>query len=153
MEYHGLRQHPKLKHIWETFYNNEMGRLWQGVCRGDKGPERQRVAGLDTFRVVKIFDITHAGVKAMPSSELYAKSAHRRKIPTGLRSMLPVSISLPTMTLTHQSHRSGPAYYNSVLLQLDAKFACFDAADFYPQKPMTCPEYVRIKCTDIPEEF
>ena len=42
---------------------------------------------------------------------------------------------------------------NSVLSRPGAKFACFDAANFYLQTPMARPEYVRIKYTDIPAEL
>ena len=52
MEYRELRQHPKLKHIWETSYANEMGRLCQGIDRGEKGPKWQWVAGTETFRAI-----------------------------------------------------------------------------------------------------
>ena len=42
---------------------------------------------------------------------------------------------------------------NSVLSRPGAKFACFDAANFYLQTPMARPEYVKIKYSDIPDEF
>ena len=42
---------------------------------------------------------------------------------------------------------------NSVLSRPGARFACFDAANFYLQTPMDRPEYVRIKYSDIPDEF
>ena len=43
---------------------------------------------------------------------------------------------------------------NSVLSRPGAKFACFDAANFYLQTPeMARKEYVRVKYADIPHEF
>ena len=43
---------------------------------------------------------------------------------------------------------------NSVLSRRGAKFACFDAANFYLQTPeMEQKEYVRIKYADIPQDF
>ena len=43
---------------------------------------------------------------------------------------------------------------NSVLSRRGAKFACFDAANFYLQTPeMERKEYVRIKYADIPQDF
>ena len=53
LEYRQLKKHPRLGPIWNTSYSNEMGRLCQGVGRGDKGPKKQRVEGTDTFRVIK----------------------------------------------------------------------------------------------------
>ena len=57
MEYRELRRHLKLKCIWETSYTNKMGRLRQGVSRGDKDAKQQRVAGTGTYRVIRFSDI------------------------------------------------------------------------------------------------
>ena len=42
---------------------------------------------------------------------------------------------------------------NSVISRKGARFACIDITNFYLDTPMEDPEYVRIKITDIPEEF
>ena len=42
---------------------------------------------------------------------------------------------------------------NSVLSRSNARFVCFDAANFYLQTPMANPEYVRIKLLAIPQEI
>ena len=42
---------------------------------------------------------------------------------------------------------------NSVLSRRNAKFACFDIANFYLMTPLDRPEYMRIKISDIPQEF
>ena len=42
---------------------------------------------------------------------------------------------------------------NSVLSCLNERFVCFDAKNFYLQTPMDRSEYVRIKLSDIPQEF
>ena len=42
---------------------------------------------------------------------------------------------------------------NSVLSRYNARFVCFDAANFYLQTPMANPEYVRIKLSAIPQEI
>ena len=42
---------------------------------------------------------------------------------------------------------------NSVLSCCNARFFCFDAKNFYLQTPMDQPDYVRIKLSDIPQEF
>ena len=43
--------------------------------------------------------------------------------------------------------------FDSVLLRPGAKFTTFDICNFYLQTPLDRPEYVRIKLSDIPEEF
>ena len=42
---------------------------------------------------------------------------------------------------------------NSVISCPGAKFACFDVKNFNLDMPLEEPEYVRIKLTDIPQEF
>ncbi len=42
---------------------------------------------------------------------------------------------------------------NNVLSRPGAKFACFGVKNFYLDTPMDRPEYVRIKASDIPQEF
>ena len=42
---------------------------------------------------------------------------------------------------------------NSVISRKGARFACIDIKNFYLHTPMEDPKYVRIKITDIPEEF
>ena len=57
LEYRQLKRHPKLARTWQHFYSNNMGRLYQCVRRGTKGPKSQRVAGKDTFCVMRYADI------------------------------------------------------------------------------------------------
>ena len=57
LEYRQLRRNPKFKDIWESSYSNELGRLRQGVGTGTKGPKKQRVAGTDTYRLIRFNDI------------------------------------------------------------------------------------------------
>ena len=42
---------------------------------------------------------------------------------------------------------------NSVLSRHNARFLCFDAANFHLQTPLVNPEYVRIKLSAIPQFF
>ena len=53
LEWRQLRNHPRLKILWKQLYTNELGRLCQGVGKGKDGPKKQRVAGSDTFFVIK----------------------------------------------------------------------------------------------------
>ena len=57
MEYRQLHQHSNYRHIWETSYFNELGRLCQGIGRGDNGPKKQCVAGTETFKFIRYEDI------------------------------------------------------------------------------------------------
>ena len=155
MEYKQLRQHPTLRRIWETSYCNEMGRLCQGIGSGEKGPNHQRVAGTDTFRVIKFFDIPKgrrpdiAFVRVVCEVRPQKSDPNRTRITVaGGNITVEYDIGTPTADLNLVK-----MMINSVLSRPGAQFACFDAANFYLQTPMARPEYVRIKYADIPEEF
>ena len=42
---------------------------------------------------------------------------------------------------------------NSVLSRKGAKFITYDIRNYYLVTPLNYPEYVKIKLTDIPQEF
>ena len=155
LEYRQLRRHPKLKHIWETSYSNEMGRLCQGIGQGDKGPKRQRVTGTDTFRAIKYCNIPHdrrrnvAFVRVVCEVREQKADPNRTRITVaGGHIVVDYDIGTPSADLNLVK-----LLLNSVLSRPGAKFACFDAANFYLQTPMAKSEYVKIKYSDIPEEF
>ena len=43
--------------------------------------------------------------------------------------------------------------FNSVLSQRNARFACFDIKNFYLGTPLDHPGFVKIRLTNIPQEF
>ena len=57
LEFRQLRRHPKYKKIWDTSYENELGRLYQSVGKDPSNPMIQRVEDTNTFRVVRYEDI------------------------------------------------------------------------------------------------
>ena len=57
IQYRQLRKHRNFAHIWNTSYANELGRLFQGVYKGSKGPKNQLVEGTNTFRITIFEDI------------------------------------------------------------------------------------------------
>ena len=52
-----LRRHLRLKKTWDTSYTNELGRLCQGVDKETAGPNKHRMIGTSTFRVIDYNDI------------------------------------------------------------------------------------------------
>ncbi len=44
-------------------------------------------------------------------------------------------------------------HLNSVILTKGAPYCTIDLKDLYLMTPMTCPEYMRMKIKDLPEEF
>jgi hypothetical protein len=43
--------------------------------------------------------------------------------------------------------------FNSVISTPGARFMTMDIANFYLMTPLLCPEYIRIKLTDLPDEI
>ena len=156
LEYRHLKRHPTLSSTWQHSYSNEMGRLCQGVGRGTKGPKRQRVAGTDKFRVIRYADISRdrkneiAHVKVVCEVQLQKTDPNRTRITVaGNRILYPGNVGTPTASLDLVK-----LMLNSVLSRPGARFACFNAANFYLQTPeMNRKEYVRIKFDNIPDEF
>ena len=156
LEYRHLKHHPKLSATWLQSYSNEMGRLCQGVGKGEQGPNKQRVKGTDTFRVTKYEDIPHdrrrdiAHVRVVCEVRPQKEDPNRTRITVaGGNIKCDFDIGTPTASLDLVK-----LMINSVLSRPGAKFACFDAGNFYLQTPeMERKEYVRIKYADIPQEF
>ena len=156
LEYRQLKRHPKLAPIWSNSYSNEMGRLCQGVGNGDKGPSNQRVKGNDTFRVTRHADIPKDRRKKIAHVRVVCEVRPNKADPNrvritvaGNRICYPSDVGTSTTSLDLVK-----LMLNSVVSRPGAKFACFDAANFYLQTPeMDRYEYVRIKYDDIPQEF
>ena len=66
----------------------------------------------------------------------------------GSKITVPYDVSTPTGSLELVK-----LMINSVLSRRKAKFACFDLENFYLDTPMEDPKYVRVKITDLPQEF
>ena len=52
LEHRQLRLHHKYQQIWNASYFNMLGRLFQVIGKGSKGPKNQHIEGTDTFRVI-----------------------------------------------------------------------------------------------------
>ena len=66
----------------------------------------------------------------------------------GNRITFPSDVGTPTASL-----ELAKLVFNSVLSRPGAKFTTFDICNFYLQTPLDRPEYVRVKLSDIPDEF
>ena len=155
LEHRQLRCHPDHKNTWDTSYTNELGQLCQGIGKHPSNPTQQRVVGTDSFRTIYYQDIPH----------------DRRADVTYPRVVCEVRPQKEDMNRTHITIGGNRICYpgdtgtktgllelvklvlNSVLSTRDGKFACFDLKNFYLGTPLDRPEYVRIKITDIPQEF
>ena len=85
MEYRQLRQHPKYKDIWEQLYSNELGRLCQCTGHGTAGPKKKRVAGTETFQVIKHGDITKLRLKEVTYTKVVCEVRPQKEDPKRMR--------------------------------------------------------------------
>ena len=133
-----------------------MGRLCQGVGKGEKGDKKQRVAGTDTFRTIKFVDIPRDRRRDIAHVRVVCEVRPGKDDPNQTRITVAggniqcsYDIGTPTASLDLVK-----LMLNSVLSRPGAKFACLDAKNFYLQTPeMEKKEYVRIKYADVPQEF
>lgn len=114
-----------------------------------------RVAGTDTFRPIKYDDIPVDRRREITYTKVVClirpnkADPNRTRITIGdNRICYPGDVGTPTGSLELVK-----LMVNSVVSRRNAKFACFDIANFYLATPLDRPEYVRIKIDDIPQEF
>ena len=155
LEYSKLRKDPGYAPIWNPSFSNELGRLCQGVGKGTKGPKKYRVAGTDMFRVMHYHDIPKYKLKDVCHTMLVCEYRPQKEDPNrthitvaGGHIKYPGDLGTPTGSLELVK-----IIINSVLSRCNARFVCFDAANFYLQTLMANPEYVRIKLSAIPQEI
>ena len=155
LEHRQLRRHPKYREIWDTSYGNELGRLCQGIGRDPTDPTKQRVEGTDTFRPIKYDDIPHDRRIDVTYPRVVCEVRPQKEDPNrtritigGNRICYPGDCGTKTGSL-----ETVKLVINSVLSRPNAKFACYDISNFYLGTPLDRPEYVRIKLSDIPQDF
>ena len=155
MEYRQLRRHPKYKHILETSYCNELGRICQGIGIGDNGPKKQRVAGTETFKVIRYEDIPQDRRREVCHTKVVCEVRPHKEVPDRKRITIvgnliiyPGGVGTPTASLELIK-----LILNGVLSRPGAKFACFDVKYLYLATPMESSEYARINIEYVPQEF
>ena len=155
LQYRQLRKHPKFARIWNTSYANKLGWLCQGIGKGSKGTRQQRVEGTNTFKLIKFSDISQdRRYEICPTMVVCEVKSHKedpnrtRITVAGSQISYPGNVGTPTGSLDLVK-----LIINRVLSHRNAHFVSFNLKNFYLQTPMDWSEYVRIKLSDIPQEF
>jgi hypothetical protein len=145
---------PCYKTTWDTSYANKLGRLCQGIGSGPT-PNSQRVAGTDTFCLIDYNDIPlhkHKEIcHTMVICEVHPEKDNpdRTRITIGgNRICYPGNIGTNMALLELVK-----LLLNSVVSRKGACFSTIDIKNFYVDTPMPDPKYVRIKISDILDEF
>ena len=123
--------------------------------RADNGIKKQRVAGTETFRVIRYKDVPAHRRKEVTYTKVVCEvrpqkdDPNRTQITIGHnRIIYPGNVATPISSL-----KLTKIIINSVLFRHRVKFACFDVKKLACKNPMDRSEYVKIKITDIPAEF
>jgi hypothetical protein len=154
LEHRQLRRDPKFKPTWDTSYANKLGRLCHGIGVGPK-PNSKRVEGTNTFFRIDYNDIPVHKRKEICHTLVVCEVRPEKDDPDrtritigGSRICYPGDVGTNTASL-----KLVKILLNSVLSRKGARFSTIDLKNFYLDTPMPDPEYVRIKMSDIPEEF
>ncbi len=140
--------------MWDRLYANELGRLCQGIGTGNKEGET-RVAGTNTFHLITFADIPHHKRKEIIYTKVVCEIGEGKDDENSTRitvggSLIRYPGDLGTNTASLELIK---LMINSIISRKGARFACIEIKNFYLDMPMEDPEYVRIKISDIPEEF
>jgi hypothetical protein len=154
LEHRQLRCNPKFKPVWDTSYANELGRLCQGFGTG-ASHKSKRVEGTNIFFLINYNDILAHKCKEICHTLVVCEVRpekddpdHTRITIGGSRICYPVDVGMNTASLELVK-----ILLNSALSQKGVRLSTIDLKKIYLDTPMPDPEYVRIKMTDIPDEF
>jgi hypothetical protein len=154
LEHRQLRRDPKFKPVWDKSYANELGRLCQEIGTG-ASPTSKRVEGTNTLFLINYNDIPTHKRKEICHTLVVCEVRPEKDDPDrtritigGSRICYPGDVGTNTASLEFVK-----ILLNSVLSRKGARFSTINLKNFYLDTPMADPEYVRIKMTDIPNEF
>ena len=154
LEYRQIRKHPAFHKIWNKSYSNKLGRICQGIGTSTRGSVK-RAKGTNTFFLIRFEDIPADRRKEITYTKVVCKVRPEKTAPNrtgitigGNQIFFPGNVGTPTASLELVK-----LVFNCVLSRPGAKFASFDISNFDLYTPLDCPEYVRVKLSDIPNEF
>ena len=137
LQYRRLRKHPKFVHIWNTSYENELGRLCQGIGKGSKVPRQQRVEITNNFRLIKFADIPQDRRHEICHSMMVCEVKPQKEDPnltritvTGSQICYPGDVGTPTSSLNLVK-----LIINSVLSRRNTRIVSFDLKKLLSPNP------------------
>jgi hypothetical protein len=146
MEMRHLLRNPKYTKIWGKLYTKELGRLAQGVS-GTKGT--------DTIVFIKYNKILLDRRRHITYGKMVVTYQPEKDNPNQTR------LTVGGNWIVHHGNVSTPMvkmmtvqmHLNSMILTKGAGYCTFNIKDFYLITPMEQPEYMRMKLSDLPQEF
>jgi hypothetical protein len=148
LSYCQLLHHPKYKESWVKSALNEFGHLAQELKDGRvKGTNTIKFICKDQVPAERMKDVTYRSFSCnyKPNKE---EKERTRLTAGGNRINYPDDCGTPTADMTHFK-----ILINSILSTPKTKCIMMDIKDFYLRTPITRPEYMQIKITDILDEI
>jgi hypothetical protein len=140
-------QSQKHKEKWSILSANKFGRLANGVGGRIKGTNTIKFIHKRNVPNKRMKDVTYG--KFVCTIRPEKKETHRTRFVVGGNKInYPGEMETPTAEMMVTK-----LLFNSVISTHGARFMTMDIANFYLKTPLKCPEYVKIKLSDIPEEI
>ena len=147
MEYRHLMKSPKYRQLYGKSYAKELGRLAQGMPGQVEGTNTIFFIDKADIPTARWRDVTYGRVVVNYRPE--KDDPYRTRLTVGGdRVNYPHDCGTPTVDLL-----TVKLLLNSVVSTPGAKFMTIDIKDFYLNTPMSRYEYMRLKLSDLPEDF
>jgi hypothetical protein len=147
MEYRHLMKNPKYRQLYGKSYAKELGRLAQGMPGQVEGTNTIFFIDKSDIPVARWRDVTYGRIVVNYRPE--KDDPYRTRLTVGGdRVNYPHDCGTPTVDLL-----TVKLLLNSVISTPGAKFMTIDIKDFYLNTPMPRYEYMRLKLSDLPDDF
>ena len=147
LNYRQLRRDPKYKIQWDKSAANEFGRLADGVGNRVKGTKTIEFIRKCDVPQSRMKDVTYGSFVCNVRNEKTEKN-RTRFVVGGDRINYPGEVATPTAEML-----VAKLLFNSVISTKGARFMTMDISNFYLMTPLSRPEYIRVKLSDIPDEI
>jgi hypothetical protein len=147
LNYQQLLRSPKHKKAWSTSAANKFGCLAQGVGGQIKGTNTIKFIHQREVPANCMKDVTYRQFVCTERPEKTETNRTRFTV-GGNRINYPGAVATPTAEML-----VAKLLFNSMISTRGAGFMTMDTSNFYLNSPLPCPEFIRIKLSNIPEEI
>ena len=147
MEYCHITKSPKYRSLYKSSYSKELGQLAQGIPDVVKGTNTIFFSDKADVPAERWKDITYGRIVVNYRPEK-ANPYQTRLTVGGNLLVYPGNCGTPTIDLL-----TVKLLLNNVVSTRGAKFMTIDIKDFYLNTPMSRFEYMKLKLSDLPEDF
>jgi hypothetical protein len=147
LNYRQLLRSPNHKKTWSTLAANKFGCLAQGVGGQIKGTNTIKFIHQHEVPANRMKDVT-CGQFVCTERPKKTKTNCTQFTVGGNPINYPGAVATPTAKML-----VAKLLFNSTISTRGARFMTMDISNFYLNSPLPCPEFIRIKLSNIPEEI